>query len=136
MRLIRNRSLPELASEARIEETCSQILALDGWRPFKTEPVRDRARGVGFGEKGMCDYLYIRYTPSEGAGAATVIWIEWKRQKTARTATKAAPHQLEWHMTERAKGAKVYLAGVDFEATIEGFLEWYKNSGYQRTAVR
>jgi hypothetical protein len=39
------------------------MLVQDGWRALKTSPVSRRARGVGFGELGMADYLYIRYCP-------------------------------------------------------------------------
>ena len=38
-----------------------EYLQLDGWRPIRTDPVSDRARGKGFGELGMPDYLFLRY---------------------------------------------------------------------------
>ena len=46
--------------EAELERTCTNMLVLDGWRALKTNPVSRRARGAGFGELGMADYLYIR----------------------------------------------------------------------------
>jgi hypothetical protein len=79
-------------SEAQTEQQCSDFLALDGWRSLKTDPVRDRSRGKGFGELGMADRLYIRYgesgivpeTDLHGRAfrmiraGAQVLWIEWK----------------------------------------------------------
>ena len=78
-------------TEADIERQCSDLLALDGWRTLKTDPVSRREWGKGFGEKGMADCLYLRYdtrprflgsnpTPIPGPFPyAEVMWIEWKR---------------------------------------------------------
>lgn len=128
--------MPVKISEREIQETCTAFLALDQWRPLRTDPVSDRERGKGFGEKGMADHLYIRYpicgnfTPSNQADAQ-VMWIEWKRMK-GKNATKAAQHQREWIAAERARGALVLLAGEDFPATIEGFEQFYRASGLMR----
>src|SRR3954471_18549090 len=82
--------------ESVIEASCTEILQQDGWRALRTDPVSDRGRGKGFGELGMADHLYIRYTiapPSirrmpewafirENADVivqAAVMWIEFKR---------------------------------------------------------
>jgi hypothetical protein len=40
-------------TEAQIQKTCSDFLALDGWRVLITNPCSDKARGKGFGEVGM-----------------------------------------------------------------------------------
>ena len=134
--LARGRRLATAASkgalvlrESDIARTCSDLLQADGWRMLITDPVSDKSRGKGFGEKGMADRLYLRYL--SGAPAAEIIWIEWKRTVRGK-ATKATPHQLDWHRDERARGALTLIAGIDFEATIEGFQAWYRDSGLQR----
>lgn len=126
--------------ESEIERDCTQVLIHDGWRPLKTDPVSDRRRGKGFGELGMADYLYIRYqdavagitsgrtwTTVECRANSQVLWIEWKRETG-----EAAPHQLKWHERERANGALTLIAGIDFPATVEGFMEFYAKSGLKR----
>ena len=121
-------------SERAMERTCTTMLISDGWRALKTSPVSRRARGVGFGELGMADYLYIRYRYNADlltdyrVSAAQVLWCEWKRADG-----EAAPHQLTWIEAERAKGALVWLAGVDFEATPEAFWAHYQESGLCRS---
>lgn len=127
---------PPKLSEAHIAQTCTQFLELDGWRAIKMEPVSHREWGKGTGEPGQADYLYIRYVQAAWDGnkwpASTrviceVLWREWKR-----AGGKAAEHQTEWHARERARGALTLIAGVDFEASIEGFVEFYRKSGLQR----
>lgn len=130
-------------SEAELEQTCTNILTQDGWRYLKTDPVSRRAHGKGFGELGMADGLYIRYsvgrwpeTPADDICAtshAQIMWIEWKRRTETGADTKAAEHQKAWHRDERAKGALTLIAGEDFPATIEGFCDWYQRSGLMRT---
>lgn len=141
---------PEL-TEAQIERTCSDYLALDGWRMLKTNPVSDRSRGKGFGQKGMPDCLYIRYTPRVGGQnippgihieksmplndwwrstcQAELLWIEWKSAKG-----RIQSHQREWHCLERLRGAATWIAGQEFPATIEGFQAFYRKSGLWRTS--
>lgn len=126
-------------SEADLERQCSDLLALDGWRSLKTDPVSDRSRGKGFGELGMADRLYIRYKLSQSGPHFTatedalflpwaeILWVEWKT-KTGR----AEDHQVAWHTAERARGALVLLAGVDFPAHFEGFTQFYAQSGLLR----
>lgn len=122
--------------EKNIQSDCTQWLALDGWRPLRTDPVRDRRRATGFGEPGMADHLYIRYGAhgrgckcfgKAGCVGAQIVWIEWKRPKS-----EAKQHQLDWHAKERALGAVVLLAGIDFPPTVEGFKEYYRNSSLRR----
>lgn len=126
--------------ERDIEKACSDFLALDSWRMLKTDPVSDRARGKGFGELGMADCLYIRYALAPRAPIrvrdmmgnlsrveAQVLWIEHKKP-----GGKASPHQLVWIEAERARGALVWLAGVDFPATVDGFMAHYRASGLLR----
>ena len=120
--------------EAELEAAASDFLALDGWRSLKTDPVSDRSRGKGFGELGMADRLYIRYhNPVVPCGwaqqDAEVIWIEWK-SPTGMLKT----HQYQWHMSERARGAKTLVAGHDFKADYDSFVAWYRASGLLRRA--
>lgn len=146
-----------VVSEAHIQQTCTQMLELDGWRALRTDPVSDRGRGKGFGEKGMADHLYIRYCSSpyeihmDGVDPdnpraigwwkkglecqAQILWVEFKKLTKNGKPTKAAPHQRSWHTLERKRGALVLVAGEDFPASIEGFREWYKNSGLMRSRI-
>ena len=137
--------MPKL-NEAHIQRTCTEYLELDGWRSLRTDPMSRRDWGKGFGELGMADYLYIRYHPRSyefhhdrevpnGIGGwdkgvtaqAVVMWIEWKR-----IGGKPTIAQAEWHKAERAHGALTLVAGVDFPASIEGFMGWYRTSGLLR----
>lgn len=120
-------------SEADIERTCSDYLALDGWRMLKTNPCSDRSRAKGFGEKGMADCLYIRYL-GRNAGLppgsphrvhAELLWIEWKRPDGV-----LSDHQMDWQVAEQRRGALVVTL-----SSIELFLEWYRASGLNRGKV-
>lgn len=122
---------PKPLSEAHIQQTCTEWLQLDGWRAVVTDPPQ--LRGLGVSERGIPDRLYIRYEkqtlpPTFEHGAAQILWIEWKRKKKAKTSAE----QLNWHCCERARGALVWLAGVDFAASIEGFQAHYIASGLAR----
>lgn len=130
---------PLPVTEAHVQQTVVEYLQLDGWRAIRTDPVSDRARGKGFGEVGMPDYLFVRYfphpwewhhqespgDPSWHPGAecqADVLWIEFKRP-----GQKPGKHQLAWHEAERARGALVLV--VD---DIDKFVAFYKASGLAR----
>lgn len=123
---------PVKLSEKSIERTCTMLLSLDGWRILKTDPVSNPAWGKGFGELGMADTLCVRYfATSQGdpeyCALSEVLWIEWKSRTGRRK-----EHQKEWQERERARGALVVCAGVEFPKTIEGFADWYARSGLQR----
>lgn len=131
---MRNKEL----TEAQIEETCTDLLEkCDGWLGWKTTPVSNRARGAGFGQLGMADYTYFRfrYTVPETSPLwhgwrredAEVMFIEWKRRGET-----LKPHQRAWRAQMAARGALVLAAGVDFEASVDGFLDWYNRSGLAR----
>ncbi len=126
-----------LLPEWMIEAECTRILEQDGWRALRTDPVSDKGRGKGFGEAGMADHLYFRFegvagvSPSwNGRGLAQVMWIEFKSAKG-----KPAKHQIEWHTKERARGALTMIAGVDFPASVAGFVAWYAASGLRRSVA-
>src|SRR6266704_313048 len=128
-------------SETDIQRTASDLLIADGWRLLRTDPVSNKLLGKGFGEIGMADCLFIRYetilarvAPKRGGklveiadASAEVLWCEFKSAKGRPT-----PAQLFWHERERARGALTWIAGTDFEASIEGFTRHYKASGLQR----
>ncbi len=125
-------------TEAQLQKYGTDLLELDGWRSLRTDPVSDRGRGKGFGEIGMADYLYLRYRYMDSLVGhpqrdyvSECFWIEWKK-----VGGKAAIHQLDWHRAERARGALTLIAGVDFEATPEGFLAWYRESGLMRREIK
>lgn len=138
-------STPKLRERA-IARTCCDFLELDGWRILACEPVSRKEWGRGFGEKGMADTLAIRYDfdpPNESWNGprssklviscrkcAEVLWIEWKA-----ASGRLAPHQRAWHTAERARGALTLIAGEDFEASIDGFILWYRGSGLNRGKV-
>jgi hypothetical protein len=148
-------TVAHVTSEAGIQQTCSDWLALDGWRRLRTNPVSNRSRGAGFGELGMADDLYIRYHLRETITAintdlghpvfapfAEVAWIEWKRERGGTgkrglytKAEKAKIHQRAWIAAEKARGALVLLAGEDFPANIEGFQQYYRSSGLMRRKI-
>lgn len=122
--------------EAVIQKHCAALLALDGWRRVRTDPVSDRARGKGFGEIGMADDLFIRYALPERQGTITiepspgdaeVLWVEWKAPRGKLTTA-----QKLWRLTERKRGALAIAATVDFPPSIEGFTKWYRESGLLR----
>jgi hypothetical protein len=116
---------PKDVPEALIEAECCHLLAEDGWRTIKCEPMSSRSRGKGFGELGMADTLCLRYG-RQGA-AAEVLWVEWKRP-----GGRVRKHQTSWHTNERARGAMTLIASVDFPATVRGFWDWYRSSGLAR----
>jgi hypothetical protein len=111
--------------ESLIEGECCKLLAEDGWRILKTDPVSDRSRGKGFGEPGMADTLALRY--GKQPAGCEVIWLEWKAP-----GGRVRKNQTAWHIRERARGAMTAIAGVDFPPSVEGFLGWYRSTGLAR----
>lgn len=126
--------MPGKLRERDIQEACCDLLALDGWRRLRCETVSRREWGKGFGERGMADDLFIRYADqsevTNHSGRADIMWCEWK------SATgKAAAHQKAWHQAERMRGACTYIAGEDFPRSVDGFLEFYRKSGWMRRPI-
>jgi hypothetical protein len=131
--------------EADIERTCVEFLQCDGWRALKMEQNRSEKKGKTVGERGMADHLFIRYG-KQGAGEsfcasvygvnAQVLFVEFKRLTASGKPTKLSEAQLDWHRMERARGALTIIAGIDFEASIEGFICWYQESGLQHRRFR
>jgi hypothetical protein len=120
--------LAEDLPETVIEAECCKLLAEDGWRTLKTDPVSRRAHGKGFGELGMADTLALRYRSKSVLCEA--IWIEWKSH-----GGRVQKHQTEWHTKERARGAITIIAGIDFPTSVEGFREWYRAAGLVRSRI-
>ena len=132
----------DLVSEAQVEETCTQFLALDGWIALVTDPKQ--LRGLGVTEPGIADRQYRRYSgplPESESNTTAQIWswaqlmfIEWKRVKNGK-ATKTSAKQDAWHALERSRGFLTLRAGIDFPATIEGFQKFYRASGLMRRKI-
>ncbi len=130
--------------EHMIEAECTRLLEQDGWRALRTDPVSDRGRGKGFGEIGMADHWYWRpaaqrsqYGPIESVAYPAVVlslsqtlWIEFKSADG-----EPSKAQLKWHTIERARGALTWIAGVDFPASVAGFVAHYRASGLNRGRV-
>ena len=123
-----------VVSESSIEEGITAILEYDGWRSFKMERNFSEKKQRAFGEAGMPDRLYVRYAyggsyPKFASGQciSEVLFIEHKSAKGIASAA-----QKLWHAAERKRGALTLIAGVDFVASIDGFLSWYESSGLKR----
>ncbi len=110
--------------EKSINSGIRTILELDGWHVFAMETLWREDWKKGTGEPGMCDLLALRYDPDK------ILWIEGKRPYGI-----VAPNQRIWHAAERKRGAMVWVAGEDFEASVDGFLEKYKASGLCRREI-
>lgn len=120
--------------EANIEAAITSILEYDGWRSFKMEQNFSEKKQRAFGEAGMPDRLYIRHLAAwmqapriTDRALCEVLWIEHK----AATGKASAAQKL-WHAAERKRGALTLIAGEDFEASVDGFLEFYRKSGLMR----
>lgn len=139
-------AIPAL-KEADIERTITDFLIAEGWRVFHMEQQWSEKKRKTVGERNMPDVLAIRYWAGKVgripqlhdqrvnalllASGNEVLWLELKRL-IGKKVTKPAQGQLDWHREERFRGALTLIAGVDFRASIEGFMDWYKNSGLAR----
>lgn len=118
---------PPGLSEKQRTRIIDDYLQIDGWRIVKTEALSLLNPIHGAGESGIPDRLYLRY----GDGMlGEILWIEHKKPK-GRTRLK----QAEWHKLERAKGAIVAVALIDFEPSYEGFVRWYEEMGLRRKVL-
>lgn len=117
-------------SEAHIQKACEDFLRLDGWRIFNIEQNYSERKRKVVAESGFPDCMAVRYQPNERhytRADSHVLFVEWKSLKG-----KLKPAQLQWAAAERARGALVWLATVDFPPTIEGFQRHYRDSGLAR----
>ena len=118
------------AAREHIQQTVTEFLEWDGWRPIRTEHAIERDEDGGFkrrvGEVGMPDYLFVRYDTHISTSWAQVLWIEFKRP-----GERPRWDQEVWHVTERLRGALVLV--VD---SIDDFRAWYAASGLQRAPQR
>jgi hypothetical protein len=130
--------------ESQIETTIVDAMERDGWRAFKMEYNFDTVKKITLGEPGMCDHLFIRYA-SRDAGVlaamltstqfakAEVLWWEFKASAKRRKRREyLSVDQTFWIQAEKAKGALVWIAGIDHEATIDGAAQHYLDSGLAR----
>jgi hypothetical protein len=123
--------------EKHIEKAVCDILELDGWRCFKMEQNFSERKMKMVGEAGMPDRLFMRYdwnpatryAPVEivGRSVSEVMWVEFKAK-----GGKPSLVQTLWHSAERRRGALTLIAGIDFPASFDGFMEWYRDSGLMR----
>ena len=121
-------------AEKSIQAAVKDLLLLDGWRVFETDAAR-RHHDTGsvrhpLSEPGMADMLCIRYHEYPKINCeshASVLWIENKR-----LGGKSTADQKLWQSAERERGALVIVLGEDCEASIDGWLGWYRQSGLMR----
>lgn len=135
--------------ESEIETAIVRAMVLDGWRPFKMQYSFDKIKKLTLGELGMSDHLFIRYWnqgdprgPVPGHKTrcynptGEILWWEFKRIRHRKgrkpKATDPEPEQVKWTAAERARGALVWVAGVDHEASIAGAAKHYLESGICR----
>lgn len=135
--------------ESDIETTIVRAMELDGWRPFKMEQNFSERKKKRTGEPGMPDHLFIRYwNTGDPRGpvpytktrcynpTAEVLWWEFKRiivrEGRKDKASELDPDQVKWITAERARGALVWVAGVDHNADIAGAALHYVKSGLCR----
>ena len=112
--------------ESVIERQISDYLSLDSWFTRHFELNYSERKQLVVGERGMPDLLCLRYQPE-----ANILWIEVKRPGGA-----VSRWQREWRLRERARGAMVIVASIDFEPSLNGFVEWYEKSKLQVRYVR
>jgi hypothetical protein len=102
----------------------------------------DTVKKLTLGEPGMCDHLFIRYFSEYSIGphpitpsgtTAQVLWWEFKASKRRRKRKEyLSTDQVLWIKAERHRGALVWVAGFDHEATIDGAAQHYLDSGLCR----
>lgn len=129
---------PREKREAALKAEANKLMQADGWRVWNLESVRDATRGRGFGEPGMPDTLYIRKHTldlrSGGRHLYEVLYVEWKIIRPGRKgAERAQVHQKLWHAAERGRGFWTVIAGEDFTATLDGFINWYASNNLNRS---
>ena len=119
--------------EKHVQKACEDLLELDGWRLFRLEQNWSERKRKIVGEPGAPDCMAVRYLAGhkdygQGRGFrpcdCQVLLIEW-----TRPGGRPWADQLSWRETERLRGAESVIAGLDFRADVEGFLEWYTASG-------
>lgn len=119
-------------SEAHIQKACEDFLCLDGWRIHRLEQNYSERKRKVIGEAGAPDALAVRYHAHDGnavrfRAVTEVMFLEFKRP-----GGRPSQKQLDWHRLERARGALTLIAGQDFPATVDGFIEFYRSSGLLR----
>lgn len=108
-------------TEADVTRQVCDFMGYEGWRGVRNNVgvATNLATGqqVAFNERGMPDWLFIRYWNDPGmVSEGDFIWIEMKAPGKKPTA-----HQKAWHEAERLRGALVKV--VDH---FETFRDWYR----------
>ena len=115
-------------SEAEEVQRVKDFFVAHGWRPLRMQSgMAGNAMGgmMQIGEKGMCDWLYVRYLSrvkntslSAVPGSSVDLWLEAKApgarmycrcgpNKAGRQKTCTAHAQKNWKASEIARGALV-----------------------------
>ncbi len=125
---------PRTHPEADLQKACEDLLEYDGWRIFRIEQNYSERKRKVVGEAGAPDGMYIRYytggLPQAKRQDVQLCWIEWKSPQGMPSNAQRA-----WIAQETARGALVLLAGADFPATVDGFLEYYRKSDLMRRKI-
>jgi len=94
--------------ERHVSRQVRDFLEYRGWRAIRMQ--RTVIPGsFQTGEKGMADYLFVRYLPEVKPGCSLTLWVE-----TKRPGGPLRKHQPEWHAEERLRGAQVWVVD-DFD---------------------
>lgn len=102
-------------SEREVTQQHKDFLRLRGWRMirFQATIVPGKFQTT---ERGMPDFLAVRYVREAPKGRALLFWLELKRPKGGRL----APAQIEWRRKEELAGGLVVVS-----SDLEAFEKWY-----------
>jgi|SRR5215471_8841137 len=110
--------------ESHLEKAIRDYLRLDSWIVRHLECTPHGYKQAWVGEKGMPDLLCLRYRPQPTW--CNCLWVEVKAQSG-----RLSPAQRAWRMREESCGGVVIALGVDCEASLAGFVNWYERSQLQ-----
>jgi len=146
---------PLASTEKEVSDAVVAFMEAHGWRAVRTQWAA--IPGVfSTGEKGMPDYLFIRYMPMEAVKSRSlVLWIEFKSPTDKRkceclklaqraVARKRKPklchvcRQREWADAERAKGGVVFdVSNIEYwERIYATYYGWLHRDGAPQHAIK
>lgn len=135
--------------ERDVKDQLVGFMESKGWRPIRmqTGMMQNGRAAIPFGEKGQCDWQFIRYLPGF-LGRVGLIWVETKRPG-AKPACRCrifdkkrctACSQKAWKETEIQRGGlvvtlgepppnpKLIAAGEIFTKDIREYDAWYSST--------
>lgn len=121
--------------ESSIQEGIVTVLRLDQWLVWETDKTRWHKEGARhpLDDIGAADLFCCRFPdPPHSLSPAIRVKAEVLFVECKRLNAQSAPHQKLWHNIMRSRGALVLVLGLDCEASISGFLRFYRQSGLQR----